>query len=147
MKINWGTGIVIAMFIMICGILTLVYVAIHQDYSLVEKDYYQKGINYQEQIDRVNNSNALREKPQLIISNQMLKIQFPDWFRHKMIEGEILIYSPVDEKLDQNTPLKLNETLSQAISLQQTKPGRYTVKLDWEADNTPYYWEQQITIE
>ena len=147
MKLNWGTGIVIALSIMIIGMLTLVYIATRQDYFLVEKDYYQKGINYQGQIDRINNLNKLREKPQLIQEGQSLKLQLPAWFQNKTIEGEILIYSPVDEKLDKTTAIKLNESLQQTISLQDTKPGRYTVKLDWQADNTPYYWEQQITVE
>lgn len=147
MKANWGTGIVISLIIMVCGMLALVYIAVRQDYFLVETDYYQKGINYQDQINRINNVNSLREKPQLVVTNQMLMIQFPAWFRNKTIEGEILIYSPVDEKLDKNSSLKLDETLSQTISLQQTKPGRYIIKLNWKADETPYYWEQQITIE
>ncbi|RKD91414.1 FixH family protein [Mangrovibacterium diazotrophicum] len=147
MKLNWGTGIVIALSIMVIGMLTLVYIATRQDYFLVEKDYYQKGINYQSQIDRINNLNKLREKPELIQEGQSLKLQLPAWFQNKTIEGEILIYSPVDEKLDKTTAIKLNESLQQTISLQGTKPGRYTVKLDWQADSTPYYWEHQITVE
>jgi len=147
MKLNWGTGIVIALSIMIIGMLTLVYIATRQDYFLVEKDYYQKGINYQGQIDRINNLNKLREKPQLIQEGQSLKLQLPAWFQNKTIEGEILIYSPVDEKLDKTTAMKLDDSMSQTISLQGTKLGRYTVKLDWQADNTPYYWEQQIIVE
>ncbi|WP_163708918.1 FixH family protein [Mangrovibacterium lignilyticum] len=145
-RFNWGTGIVLAMFVMICGMLYLVYMATSQDYFLVEKDYYQRGINYQDQIDRINNGNSLREKPQIVLSDEMLTIQFPAWFANKTIEGEVLIYSPVSDRLDKSTKLRLDETLTQRISLDSTKPGRYTVKLDWTADNTDYYRELQITI-
>ena len=61
-QFNWGTGIAIALIVMICGMLTLVYLATRQDYFLVEKDYYQKGINFQEQIDRITSYNVCYTK-------------------------------------------------------------------------------------
>lgn len=146
-KFNWGTGIAIALIVMVCGMLTLVYIATRQDYFLVEKDYYQKGINYQDQIDRIENVNALREKPTVTVSNSEMLVTLPNWFANKTIEGEIQLYSPVDEALDKKQQMKLSGSLRQTISLANIKPGRYTVKLDWTANQTPYYWEQKITIE
>jgi len=146
-RFNWGTGIAIAMTIMVCGMLTLVYVAAREDFFLVENDYYKKGINYQEQIDRINNTNALTEKPQVVINGNNLNLKFPAWFESKQLEGEVLIYSPVNEALDQKVPLKLDEQLQQTVTLLQTKPGRYTVKVNWTAEGTAYYVEQNIIIE
>ncbi len=146
-QFNWGTGIAIALIVMICGMLTLVYLATRQDYFLVEKDYYQKGINFQEQIDRINNVNSLREKPTVTVSSNELLVTLPNWFANKIIEGEIQLYSPVDEAFDKTQPLNIREQLMQRVSLTDIKPGRYTVKLDWTANQTAYYWEQQITIE
>jgi len=146
-QFNWGTGIAIALIVMICGMLTLFYIATRQDYFLVEKDYYQKGINYQEQIDRINNVNALREKPTVTVSNSELLVTLPNWFANKTIKGEIQLYSPVDEAFDKTQPLNLSDQLMQSVSLNNIKPGRYTVKLDWTANQTAYYWEQKITIE
>ncbi len=147
LKFNWGTGIVIALFVMVCGMSTLVYIATRQDYFLVEKDYYQKGINYQDQIDRVSNTNALRSKPEIILRSQQLSIQFPNWFAGKNISGEILIYSPVNENMDQTYTLKLDDSLAQVISLEGLGSGRYTVKLNWTANEVPYYFEQVILKE
>ncbi len=147
LKFNWGTGIVIALFVMVCGMSTLVYIATRQDYFLVEKDYYQKGINYQDQIDRVSNTNALRSKPEIILQSQQLSIQFPNWFAGKNISGKILIYSPVNENMDQNYTLKLDDSLAQVISLEGLGNGRYTVKLNWTANEVPYYFEQVILKE
>jgi len=49
-KITWGTGIVIALVVMISGMIYLVSIAVRQDYDLVDKDYYQKSVNYQQHI-------------------------------------------------------------------------------------------------
>ena len=50
-KFNWGTGIVIAMIVMVSGMIFLVSIALRQDYDLVEDDYYQKSVDYQRHID------------------------------------------------------------------------------------------------
>ena len=51
-KFNWGTGILITIIVfMIVPIGTVVFL-MNQDVDLVATDYYNKGIQHQEQIDR-----------------------------------------------------------------------------------------------
>ncbi|MFV0379069.1 MAG: FixH family protein [Mangrovibacterium sp.] len=147
LKLHWGTGITIAMVLMIIGMLILVFIATRQDFDLVEKDYYQKGINYQAQIERINNTNSLRDKPSILLDGTMLHIRFPGWFTNKNIEGNVAVYSPVNENYDKSFELKPDSSLAQLVSLKELPPGRYTVKLGWTANQTPYYLEQEIRIE
>lgn len=144
-RFNWGTGIFIAIIIMISGMLTLVYIATRQDFYLVDKDYYQKGLDYQTQIDRINNVNRLDEKPILSFENDVLSIQFPKFFSGQNLKGHIHIYSPLNEAYDQNDDLMLDNYLQQFINMSNLKNGRYTVKLEWTANDTEYYMEQNIT--
>lgn len=147
LKLNWGTGITIALALTIGGMLCLVYIATRQEFFLVEKDYYRKGITYQEQIDRISNTNTLREKPQFKLDTDQLSIQFPQWFAGKNISGEIWLYNAANEHNDQSFSLQLDSNLMQAVSLASANRGKYTIKLNWTANEVPYYIEQQIQLE
>ncbi|WP_321289273.1 FixH family protein [uncultured Sunxiuqinia sp.] len=146
-KINWGTGIVIALVIMISGMTFLVSIAVRQDYSLVEKDYYQKSISYQSKIDKITNANSLKEKVSLTQSTNGLRLKFPNEFQDKLIQGTIQLYSPMSEKNDLNIPLKLDSKLEQLITVQKIPKGRYKVKLDWTVDQKSFFQELEIILE
>lgn len=146
MKINWGTGIVIALVIMISGMIYLVSIAVRQDYDLVDKDYYQKSVNYQQHIEEVKNTAALTEKIRLEQTTDSLKLIFPALSSIQEYSGEIHFYSPVEEKRDETFTLKLNGNFSQSMSLKSLKSGRYTVKIDWSANKVSYYQEEDIVI-
>lgn len=146
MKINWGTGVVIALVVMIGGMIFLVSIAIRQDYDLVDNDYYQKSVNYQQHIEKVKNTEALAEKIRFDQSSDTLKITFPNLGNIQEYSGEIHFYSPVEEKRDETIKLKLNGNFVQSIGLKSLKSGRYTVKMDWSVGKVSYYQEEEITI-
>jgi len=145
-KITWGTGIVIALVVMISGMIYLVSIAVRQDYDLVDKDYYQKSVNYQQHIEEVKNTAALAEKIKFDKSADTLKITFPNMGNTQEYTGEIQFYSPVEEKRDETVKLKLNGNFSQSIGLKSLKSGRYTVKIDWSANKVSYYQEEEILV-
>ncbi len=145
-KFNWGTGIVIALIVMISGMIILVSIAVHQDYDLVETDYYQKSVDYQKHIDKVKNTDNLTEKVKFEQTADSLRITFPQLSAIQDYSGEIHFYSPVEAKRDEVIKLKLDNKYSQAISLKNLKNGRYTVKIDWTSGKTNYYQEQGIVI-
>ena len=144
LKINWGGGIVIAIVVMVAFILVLVIIATRTDYHLVDKDYYQKAISYQDQIDKIANTNSLTEKVCIEYNNEQLKLQFPTNFKEDSLEGKIKLYNPVNDKYDLSLTLKTDSNLSQFVSLGKLPKGRYKVKLDWVANETPFYQETEI---
>lgn len=146
LKFNWGTGIVLALIVMIGGMIFLVSIALRQDYDLVESDYYQKSVDYQKHIDEVKNTEALAEKVRFEQTTDSLKLTFPSLSLVDDYSGEIHFYSPVEEKRDETVKLKLNNQFIQAINLKNLKSGRYTVKLNWTANKKSYYQEQEITV-
>ncbi|MDP2336160.1 MAG: FixH family protein [Bacteroidota bacterium] len=145
-KFNWGTGIVIALIVMISGMIFLVSIAVRQDYDLVDKDYYQKSINYQQHIEEVGNTERLAEKVQLELSADSLKLIFPKLTNVQDYSGEIHFYSPVEEKRDLILHVKLDSVYSQSIDLKSLKSGRYQVKIDWIANKGSYYQEEEIAV-
>lgn len=145
-KINWGTGIVIALIVMISGMIYLVSIAVRQDYDLVDNDYYQKSVNYQQHIEEVKNTEALTEKVRLEQNADSLKLTFPSLSAIQDYSGEIHFYSPVEEKRDATFKLKLNGNFIQSISLKNLRSGRYTVKIDWSVSKVSYYQEENIVL-
>ncbi len=146
MKFNWGTGIVIAMIVMITGMLVLVSVAIRQNFDLVDNDYYQKSINYQQHIEKVRNNEALPEKIRIELSDGSLRLNFPGLSGYRDFSGEIHFYSPVEQKRDLIVPIQPESSLVQVIDLKNLEKGRYQIKIDWKVKGTGYYQEEEIVL-
>lgn len=146
MKFNWGTGIVLAMLIMVSGMIYLVSIAVRQDYDLVDKDYYQKSISYQQHIEKVQKNDALTEKIKFELSEASLKLTFPNLATFQEYTGEIHFYSPVAEKRDMTLKINLDKNYTQIIDLKSLEKGRYQVKIDWNVSGTGYYQEEEISI-
>ncbi len=146
MKFNWGTGIVLALVIMISGMTYLVSIALRQNDDLVDNDYYQKSEKYQQHIDEVRNSNALTVKIHLELSEESLKLIFPKLANIQDYAGDIHLYSPVEEKRDMTVRIKLDTVFNQVINLKSLEKGRYQVKIDWKAGKVAYYQEEEIIV-
>lgn len=145
-KFNWGTGIVLTLIVMISGMTYLVSIAIRQDYDLVDKDYYQKSVNYQQHIEEIRNTEGLAQKIQFNLTTDTLKLIFPDLINSTEYSGEIHFYSPVQENRDLKLPVKIDEKFAQNINLNSLERGRYLVKIDWTANKKSYYQEEEISV-
>jgi hypothetical protein len=145
-KFNWGTGIVLALLIMISGMIVLVSIAVRQDYDLVDKDYYRKSVNYQQHIEKVRNNEALTEKIKIEITADSLTLTFPNFGNYQDYSGEIHFYSPVEEKRDLTLKVQPDSSYLQKVELSTLKTGRYQLKIDWEAKGTGYYQEEEIAV-
>ena len=145
-KFNWGTGIVLALLIMVGGMIVLVSIAIRQNFDLVDNDYYQKSITYQQHIEKVKNTAALENKIAFELSTDSLKLTFPKLANYQDYTGEIHFYSPVEERRDHSLSIKLNAGFSQTIGLKILEKGRYEVKIDWTANKVAYYQEEEIVV-
>ena len=146
MKFNWGTGIVLAFVIMISAMIWLVSIAVRQNDDLVDNDYYQRSITYQEHIEKVKNNDALTEKIKFDQSPGILKITFPGLVANSEYSGDIHFYSPVEERRDLTVKIALNPDFIQIIDLTKLEKGRYRIKIDWKAGKKDYYQEEEIVV-
>ncbi len=146
-KFNWGTGVVMALLIMMAGMTYLVSIAIRQDHDLVDDNYYQKSINYQQHIDDAGNTAKLDQKLVFTLSVDTLKIQFPELAVSTDYSGEIHFYSPVAAKRDFKLAAKPDTGFAQIIALKSMEAGRYQVKVNWTANSVSYFQEEEILIE
>ena len=145
-KFNWGTGILITIIIfMVITIGTVVFL-MNQDVDLVTSDYYNKGIQHQEQIDRVNRTNLMDEPVQINSEKDIVRFIFPKSFVQKSLNGTIQFYRPSNSKRDFSLPISIDTTAQQIVSTQNLEKGYWTVKLNWTQDSIEYYKESSFVI-
>ncbi len=149
MKINWGTGIVIAFGLFIVFILSFVYrVQSNQKYDneLVTDEYYKKEALVQGDIEKQENANALTNKVTIEKTAEGMKIQFPADFDYSKINGKVSLYRPSSQKLDFEIPISLSSP-HLLIPKSNLAGGLWDISIDWEYDGVKYLNKDSFRIE
>lgn len=146
MRFHWGHGIFLFLVIFLLSMAFFVYKSFQQDNPLVEKEYYPKGLEYQKQIDRIRNANALGEKITIIQAEEQVVVSYPESFRRSGITGDLFFYRPSGESGDYNIAMKPDTSLVQLVPADKLKKGKYVVKCSWKSNNLEYYDEVVIFI-
>jgi nitrogen fixation protein FixH len=144
---HWGRGIFISIIIFLAGTAFMIAIAVNSPSDLVVKDYYEKGVEYQEQIDRINRTNALSENVAIEYTGNGLFIQIPKMFSPEKIRGEVLFYRPSDSKEDLRIPLSIDTSGTALISTAGLGKGFWKAELSWSADDKGYFKETSFTIQ
>jgi hypothetical protein len=141
---NWGKWIIVSFIFFAAFIATLVVVCVKQDVNLVSKDYYKDELAYQDQIERLTNAALLATKPEIIISGNELQVRFS---QHQLIQkGELRLFRPSNEKLDQQFIVRHSLDSVQHFILKDVSKGMYKARLRWTMENKEYYLEKIVMI-
>ena len=146
MKINWGTGIVIAMALFMSFILFLVIKMStdkNYEHDLVVEEYYKKELAYQEEIDAEENANALSGD----ISGKKVEegwlLSFPQEIENSKIQGTVFLYRPSNKQLDFDFPIVLSGS-NLLIPDKRLLDGRWNITVDWNYDGKNYLYKESI---
>ena len=146
MKINWGTGIVLAIIGFIAFIMYFVVSMTANskyDHDLVTEDYYKQELEYQNEIDKLNNSNSLEENIRYKRTSNGLLISFPSNLETENISGKVFLYRPSNKQLDYETPISLSK-LQMLIPDKRLVDGRWNIKIDWQYNGKSYLFKDDI---
>jgi len=146
MKINWGTGIVLAFIGFIAFIMYFVLSMNFNDkydHQLVTEDYYKQELEYQNDIDKVNNSKTLEENISFKKANEGLVFKFPENFDPKKITGKVFLYRPSNEHLDFETPISISESYL-LVPDKRLLDGRWNISVDWQYNGKSYLYKKSI---
>jgi len=146
MKINWGTGIVLA-FIGFISFIMYFVISMNTNkkynHDLVTEDYYKQELEFQNDIDKENNAKTLSENISWEKADQGLIIKFPQTLDPKKIKGKVFLYRPSNKQLDFEISISLsNHNL--LIPDKRLLDGRWNIKVDWLYNETPYLYNKQI---
>lgn len=138
MKFNWGKGIILTCGVFITGILVMVTISMTKNVDLVTPNYYEKEIKYQEEINRLNNTNNLKDSVKFDISESIINIRFPAATGNSIINGDVNFYRPSDLKKDFKVPLSVDSNFETAIDISSIEKGLWRVKVTWNMDGVDY---------
>jgi len=139
---NWGAKIVTGMAAFMLFIITMVIYmfSTHGNDALVDEDYYQKGINYDQQYKAKQNVEEENAQPVISISKSMLIIELKDSAAY-----ELKLQRPSTAKDDFQIRAK---TSGKFIRLNSTnmQRGLWLLELRWTSNNKEYLYNQTILL-
>lgn len=146
MKLNWGTSIAIFYTFFVIVMVGAVIKATQMGVPLVQEEYYDADIAYESFRIKKANAAKLHQKPEIQVGNQgrIINVQLPS--DTKLRTGSIQLYRPSQTGEDRMISLKLDSQQRMIIPTEGLIPGRWTVKLEWDSQGTPYYFEEDIVI-
>lgn len=142
---NWGTKLFILIILFIFSVFFRVFLSYQRDVDLISNDYYPKGINYQKQINKKNNTSKLSADIHVLQTKDSVIIKFPELKGE--ITGQLYFYRPSNQKHDFKKNIKFDDNSIQKIDKKILKNGKYILKTDWKLnDSIAYYTELDVII-
>lgn len=140
MKINWGTGIVIAIVLFMSFILYFVITMTTNpkyEFDLVVEDYYKKEIGFQDELDARNNAARLAYKIEVTHDDSGVQLNIPEEISSQMSDGKVFFYRLNQKELDFELPIDLTQNQMQ-IPAEMLKNGRWDITISWEMNGKKY---------
>ena len=114
------------------------------EHDLVTEDYYKEELNFQNDIDKENNSKTLSENITLKKTEEGLIIIFPENLTTKNVSGKVFLYRPSNKHLDFETSISLSSH-NLLIPKNRLLDGRWNIKVDWQYKGKSYLYKKEIT--
>lgn len=137
---NWGTKIIIGMLSFMLFIVTLGVLMFRSETdALVENDYYEKGLKYDEAFKQKENVLADQAGPVIHVSEKSIAITFRD-----RANGRITLMRSADKRMDRSLSFS-TDTLNRVV-LPLPAKGQWKLIIKWSSAAKAYLYEQEIII-
>ena len=146
MKINWGTGILIFLILFLLAATAFMIFAFNQDVNLVHKNYYEKGVDYSEQMKVEARSTAYKNAFDIINQDNLLIVNIDESLSSKIDSGRVLLYRPSNSKRDISLPVESKAT-KVVFSKEDLIHGRYILKFFWYSGGLKYEVDRPVNIQ
>tara|TARA_R110002051_G_scaffold99857_1_gene170234 strand:+ start:42487 stop:42933 length:447 start_codon:yes stop_codon:yes gene_type:complete len=147
MKINWGTGIVIALALFISFILFFV-IRMNMDdksnHDLVTEEYYKQELTFQKDLDAQNNAINTNNNLTVEKTPEGLLVTFPENLEFEKVKGTVSLYRPSNKQLDFDFPISLSNT-NLLVPDKRLLDGRWDIKVSWNYKDEEFLSKKSIT--
>lgn len=145
----WPFGIAIFLIGFVLVKVIVIITSTVQTRDLVTDDYYEKGLQHQQQIERAAHANELSSPVSVRFdrATNRLLMAFPKEIEPDEVVGRIILYRPSFAKMDRHFEIKLDSTGHQALDASSLPKGMWRAKVNWDVDKTGYYSESVVIIE
>lgn len=145
MKFNWGTGILIFLILFLLTAAAFIIFAMRQDVNLVHKDYYEKGVDYTDQMNVITRSEPFREKIKVQQDENGLLITMDSALATTVDSGKVLLYRPSGSERDLEVLLE-KPVGNILIYNDELIGGRYIIKTQWYVGGKRFETEQPVIV-
>lgn len=145
MKINWGTGIVIAFALFMSFILYFVIksAAPENRYFFDEEDYYKSSLKYQEVIDKLEKTKTLSTKVKITKSETGFILEFPKEINENAT-GSVSFLRPSTKVLDFEIPLTIIDN-KMSITHDNLVAGKWKITINFKSNSEEYLVKRFVT--
>ncbi|MCK5731196.1 MAG: FixH family protein [Draconibacterium sp.] len=146
MKFNWGTGIFIFLILFLLACTAFMIFAARQGINLVHKDYYEKGVNYTEQMEIDARSVEYKNAFKITNTDKQFIVDIENSLSLKIDSGNLILFRPSNSKLD---ILLTVEQQTQQITFKKEDliNGRYILKFYWYSEGLKYEVRQPVNVQ
>ena len=146
MKFTWGTGIFIFLTLFLLAAGVFMVFAFRQNVHLVHRDYYQKGVDYTEQMNVDARSAQYSHSFQTHMLDDYLVIDFDESFAINMDSVNALLFRPSNSNQDIVFSIDYADNKLKILK-QDLVSGRYILKVHWYLDGLRYEVEKPVNIQ
>ncbi len=142
----WPFGIIAAFVLFFAGMATVVVIAATHREHLVNDNYYEQELKFQNQID--GGSRAKKSGASIVYdsASDSVVITLPAAQLAQKFSGTIELYRPSEPKLDREFLLEPKADGTHRLNVSKLVAGLWLVRVKWVAGGEDYFLEQKITI-
>jgi hypothetical protein len=144
MKIHWGTRLVIVFGLFVAAVLAVVAFAMTRRVELVTDGYYEKGLAYQRQIDRIDRTRKEGVAVGVEVVPEGVVLKFPG--SSSGTTGDVLAYRPDDRSLDFTLPVGIDAEGRMLIPRGKLSGGLWRIQITWTRLGEEYYHEAKVSL-
>ncbi|PIF05101.1 MAG: hypothetical protein CSA36_08465 [Draconibacterium sp.] len=145
MKFHWGTGILLFLILFLLACAIFIAFALHQTVDLVHEDYYERGVNYTEQMNIDARSKPFEEKLRVEQEKEVVLLKFEPEMAAAIDSGKVYFYRPSDSNQDFLTALNIYEN-QMTMPKDKLLSGRYIIKISWFSKGLKYEVDKSFNV-
>lgn len=142
MKLNWGHKLVFFAVLFMLFIVFMVYQISIQKVDLVDKNYYEKGVRYQEEINKYQTASLVQPKIEFNAVEHLITFK-----ADTALHGMLYFYRPGDEKMDFEKTFVLNADNQFVYNTSSMPKGNWRVIFEWTYQDKLMASEKQLILE
>lgn len=142
----WPWSLVAFFAVFISAVIGFGIFAVRQNNDLVQPDYYEQEVRFQQQIDRVQRTQAFSQDVAVSFEpvTRSVRLSLPAAHAAKRPTGRIHFYRPSEAKLDFEVPVQLDAAGKQSVPGASLREGLWKVRVTWSVDGQEYYHDEAL---
>ncbi len=144
---NWGHKILIVIIVFLVAMLGMVFYASMQTNEMVDENYYQKEMAYQNVINA--KQNLLNVSSDNVVSQTMMEvvITLPIGTFEKLEKGHIELMRNDAAAKDVHMDIKAHGNNRYVFPKSDLSKGMYKARVSWVSRGVEYYKEETVFVE